>query len=166
VQHFLNFARLPAARISACDLGDVIRQAWDSVRVRATQQRVQAKLALPAEPITVRADPDQLKAVIVNLLLNALDAMKTEGRIDVDLAKTGAAIEMRIRDTGPGIDADIRSRLFQPFATSKPQGTGLGLFLASRILDEHGGSIRADNVPTGGACFTIRLPSSGDEVAP
>jgi signal transduction histidine kinase len=136
------------------------------VKVRATQQRVQANLTLPGDAVTVSADAEQLQAVLVNLFLNALDALKTEGRIDVDLVRTDGAFELRIRDTGPGISPEIRNRLFQPFATSKPQGTGLGLFLASRILDEHGGSIRAENVPGGGACFTIRLPRRTEEIAP
>jgi signal transduction histidine kinase len=73
-------------------------------------------------------------------------------------AESGS-VRLRICDTGPGIPPEIQERLFQPFATNKPHGTGLGLFLTGRILDEHGGTISAVNRPEGGACFTITLPT-------
>ena len=158
VQHFLDFARLPSVQRTTCDLRDIVRRAWEMVHVRAVQQGVQANLSLPREPVAVSADAGQLTAVLVNVFFNALDAIGSTGHIDIELVDVSDAVELRIRDTGPGIAAEIHERLFQPFATSKPNGTGLGLFLASRVLDDHGGSIRAANLSPGGACFTIRLP--------
>ena len=111
----------------------------------------------------VSADAGQLTTVMVNLFLNALDAMGTEGRLEVYLAPAEkGTIRLRICDTGPGIPPEIQERLFQPFATNKPHGTGLGLFLSVRILDEHGGAISANNRPEGGACFTITLPTHAE----
>jgi signal transduction histidine kinase len=158
VQHFLDFARLPPAKMATCDLRDVVRRAWEMVHVRAVQQNVEANLSLPMEPVIVSADAGQLTAVLVNLFFNALDAMKSAGRVDVEMVDGADGVDIRIRDTGPGIPPEIQGRLFQPFATSKPNGTGLGLFLANRVLSDHGGSIRPANLPAGGACFTIRLP--------
>ena len=160
VQQFLNFARLPAPQIAPCDLREIIRQAWELVRVRARHQHVEPAFHLPAETVNVSVDAGQLTTVMVNLFLNALDAIGTEGRLEVHLAPAeNGAIRLRICDTGSGIPPEVQEKLFQPFATNKPHGTGLGLFLSERILDEHGGTISANNRPEGGACFTITLPA-------
>jgi two-component system, NtrC family, sensor histidine kinase HydH len=159
VEHFLDFARAPKAKIAPCDLRGVVTESWSSVKTRAAQQNVHVAMNLSPSPSRVSADAERLRSVLVNLFLNALDAMPSGGRITIDLSKCGAEfLELRISDTGPGIGPEILEKLFQPFATSKPKGTGLGLFLTSQILDEHGGSIRANNRPEGGASFTIRLP--------
>jgi signal transduction histidine kinase len=159
VQQFLNFARLPAPQIAPCDLRDVIRQSWEAVQVKARQQHVAPLFHLPEQPVIVSADAGQLNTVLVNLFLNALDATGTDGKLEVYLsAEEKEAIRLRVCDSGPGIRPEIQDKLFQPFATSKPHGTGLGLFLSGRILNEHGGAISAMNRPEGGACFTITLP--------
>jgi two-component system, NtrC family, sensor histidine kinase HydH len=164
VQQFLSFARLPAPQVASCDLREIIQQAWEPVRVRAQQQRVEPAFHLPSEPVMVSVDAGQIITVLVNLFLNALDAMGSEGRLEVHLASDqDGAIRLRICDTGPGIPPEIQEKLFQPFATNKPHGTGLGLFLTGRILDEHGGAISAINRPEGGACFTITLPTQPTE---
>ena len=162
VEHFLDFARVPKPEFAPCDLRDVVTESWSSVKTRATGQHVQVAMNLPPSPARVSADAGRLRSVLVNLFLNSLDAMTSGGRISIDLSNGGAdRLEVRISDTGPGIRPEILEKLFQPFATSKPKGTGLGLFLTSQILDEHGGSIRASNRPEGGASFTIRLPVLG-----
>jgi signal transduction histidine kinase len=159
VQQFLNFARLPAPQIASCDLRDVIRHSWEAVQAKARQQRVEPTFFLPDQPVIVSADAGQLNTVLVNLFLNALDATGTHGKLEVHLAPPeNGNVRLRVCDTGPGIAAEIQEKLFQPFATNKPHGTGLGLFLSGRILSEHGGVISAANRPEGGACFTISLP--------
>ncbi len=162
VQQFLNFARLPAPQIAPCDLRDIIRQSWEAVRVKARQQRVEPVFLLPEKQVIVSADAGQLNTVLVNLFLNALDATGTDGKLEVHLAPAEhGTVRLRVCDSGPGIPAEIQEKLFQPFATNKPHGTGLGLFLSGRILNEHGGAISAMNRPEGGACFTITLPVHG-----
>lgn len=159
VQQFLNFARLPAPQIAPCDLRDIIRQSWEAVQVKARQQRVEPAFVLPEHPVVVSADAGQLNTVLVNLFLNALDAIGTNGRLEVHLSpEDHGNVRLRVCDTGPGIPPEIQEKLFQPFATNKPHGTGLGLFLSGRILNEHGGDISAINRAEGGACFTITLP--------
>jgi two-component system, NtrC family, sensor histidine kinase HydH len=159
VEQFLNFARLPAPQIAFCDLRDVVHQAWELVHIRAKQQKVEPVFRLPANAVIVSADAGQLTTVMVNLFLNALDAMGTEGLLEVHLTPAEQeTVRLRICDSGPGIPPEVQEKLFQPFATTKPHGTGLGLFLSGRILDEHRGSISANNRPEGGACFTITLP--------
>jgi two-component system, NtrC family, sensor histidine kinase HydH len=105
-----------------------------------------------------------MSTVLVNLLLNALDAMPQGGRLDVDLTtEPSGAVRLAVSDTGSGIPAEMVSRLFTPFATTKPTGTGLGLSLSRRILEEHGGRVAANNRPEGGACFVITLPPPPEE---
>ena len=137
VQQFLNFARLPTPQIAPCDLREIIYKAWELVQVRAKQQQVEPAFHVPSEPVIVAVDAGQLTTVLVNLFLNALDAIGTEGRLDVYLAPPEqGAVRLKVCDSGPGISADIQDKLFQPFATDKPHGTGLGLFLTNRILDD------------------------------
>ncbi len=95
----------------------------------------------------------------MNLFLNALDAMPLGGRLEVILeALPDVGVRLTVADTGTGISPQVAARLFTPFTTTKPTGTGLGLTISGRIIEEHGGSIRAGNRPEGGASFVITLP--------
>lgn len=166
VQSLLSFARLPDPQIKPSDLREIVQQAVVLMRPRAHHQRAEFDLRLPAQPVLVKADPAQISTVLVNLFLNALDAMSQAGRISVEClpAKNGF-VSLRVCDSGPGLPANVLERLFQPFVTTKPHGTGLGLSLSSRILQEHGGTLDAVNRPEGGACFTLSLPLSAPELA-
>jgi signal transduction histidine kinase len=160
VQGFLDFARLPTPKRVACDLREAVGQAIDLVRFRAQQQGVALDFRCGDEAVYGYVDRGQLCTVLVNLFLNALDAMPTGGRLEVELAgslEKGTTIT--VADSGGGIAADILPRLFTPFASTKPTGTGLGLSISRRILEEHGGRLRADNRPEGGARFRISLPA-------
>jgi signal transduction histidine kinase len=106
----------------------------------------------------VRSEIDQ---VLLNVLANAAQAIRTTGVITVETRREGSTALVRIADTGPGIPADALPRVFDPFFTTKPvgEGTGLGLSISYEILKKHGGEIHAENLfPDGGAVFTIRLP--------
>lgn len=161
LQSFLDFARPPRLERRDIDLRDVVRRTIVLVNPRAERQSVQIDVALPPEPLVVAADPEQLRQVLLNLLLNSLDAVGANGRIEVaaslDLSSRQAIIQ--VVDTGPGIPETIRSTLFDPFVSSKPSGTGLGLTICRRIIENHGGTITADNRPGSGARFRIQLPT-------
>jgi signal transduction histidine kinase len=159
VQGLLDFARPPAPRRCGCDLGAVVAEAVDLVRLRAGQQKVAVAIHCPSEPVVASVDSAQLCTVLVNLLLNALDAMPQGGRLEVRLEGSSAeGIRLCVTDTGTGIAPNIADRLFTPFATTKETGTGLGLSISRRIAEEHGGQLIAANRAEGGACFTIALP--------
>ena len=130
------------------------------------KQEVQLKVSAPSQPVVAAVDQDQLTTVLVNLFLNALDVVGKGGLLEARLSRLdNSTIALSILDNGPGIPKEIMARVFQPFATNKPHGTGLGLYLSARILEEHGGSITAANRPEGGACFSLKLPAQkGDEV--
>jgi signal transduction histidine kinase len=159
VQGFLNFARLPSPKCSDCDLREVVREATELVGGRARQQAVTLAVRTPDEPVNVFIDRGQLDTVLVNLFINALDAMPQGGRLEVEVDQTDdAGARVTVADTGAGISPQVASRLFTPFTTTKPAGTGLGLSISGRILQEHRGSLSAGNRPEGGARFVLTLP--------
>jgi signal transduction histidine kinase len=158
VGNFLAFARLPAPQRQVCDLREALARPLDLVRARARQQQVKLTVEAPDRPLPVSLDAGQFGTVLVNLFLNALDVMPRGGELRVELEDDGRECRLRVRDSGPGVAPEVAGRLFTPFTSTKPTGTGLGLSLSRRIVEEHGGTITADNHPEGGACFTITLP--------
>jgi two-component system, NtrC family, sensor histidine kinase HydH len=160
VQGLLDFVRPARAHRTECDLREVIRQVVELTRARRRQTGVTCGLSLPSEPVLAHVDPGQIKSVLVNLLLNALDAMPQGGHVNLRL-DTGKPSEARliIEDTGNGIPPEVLDRLFLPFTSTKPNGTGLGLNVAWRIVEEHGGRLSAENRHEGGARFVVTLPA-------
>lgn len=161
VQGLLDFARPPAIERCSIRLQETVGQAVDLVRARARQQDVGIQVHAPLDGILVFADRSQLHTVLINLLLNALDAMPQGGILQIDLSTLSEQeARLDVGDTGSGISTEMAGKLFTPFASGKPTGTGLGLSISKRIVDEHGGRIMAANRPEGGACFSIVLPAS------
>jgi signal transduction histidine kinase len=115
---------------------------------------VQITGAAPA----ILGDPEMLKIVFQNLLLNGAHAMHGRGRIQISVGAANAMSEVVIRDEGPGIPADVRDKIFTPFFTTKSRGSGLGLPTAKRIVDAHRGEIVIDCPPDGGTRVVVRLP--------
>jgi two-component system, NtrC family, sensor histidine kinase HydH len=166
VQALLDFARPPEVNKRLCDLRQLITQSLDLVRGRIQQQNVEVDLNLPADNVMVHVDRDQLTSVLVNLLLNALDAMPGGGRLGIELRQESAEkVRLDISDTGGGIDPTLAGRLFSPFVSTKPTGTGLGLSISRRVVADHGGTLTGVNRAEGGACFTITLLGSSVVVA-
>jgi signal transduction histidine kinase len=156
---FLDFARPPKPERRPFDLACVVEKAFPLLETRARRQGVTLHFAPPNKPFEVEADPEQIQQVLVNLMLNALDAMPGGGRLDVELssAKDGHVV-LRVQDTGPGISPEVMPRLFEPFVSTKETGLGLGLVVSRRIAEAHGGSLRAASRSKGGACLEVRLP--------
>ena len=156
---FLDFARPPKPERRPVELSAVVRDVLDLVRGRAEKQRVTARLEEQGGPLALVADPGQIRQVFVNLVLNALDAMPTGGTLAVVTRRAGGWVEIEISDSGRGVRPDMMPRLFQPFASTKDTGLGLGLVISRRIVEDHGGTIDAGNRPDGGASFFVRLPA-------
>ncbi len=160
LQTFLDFARPPQTVRRPLDLVEVVERAMALIGGRAQKQNVTVHFTHDQAPCFAEADAEQVVQVLVNLALNALDVMPRGGQLQVDVfaSKEGQAI-VRVLDTGPGISPQIAPRLFEPFASGKETGLGLGLAISRRIAESHGGSLLAENRPQGGACFELRLPA-------
>lgn len=144
------------------ELNDTVREAIDLVKALAQGRRITLSYLPALAGLNVKGDPVQLQQVILNLIINAMDAISDAdtGKREVSVATqhAGNQAEIRIADTGPGIPASDLASLFDPFFTTKPQGMGMGLAIARTIVEAHHGTIAAANQPAGGALFTIRLP--------
>jgi signal transduction histidine kinase len=159
LQTFLDFARPPKLQRCAYNLVDLVGEALQLVRGRADQQRVEMQIVAPPGPVIAEVDAPQLKQVIVNIGLNAIEAMPAGGKLDVLIeSKPDHFIHCTIRDTGEGISKEVLPRLFEPFVTGKETGLGLGLVVSRRIIEEHQGTLQGTNLPGHGAQFLIRLP--------
>lgn len=158
---FMDFAKPPRPERRLLDLATVVDQTIALVGGRASKQRVALRIPRPEAPVMTEADGEQIRQLLVNLALNALDVMPRGGILEIalDPAEDGW-IELRVLDTGPGINPKHLSRLYEPFFTSKETGLGLGLAVSLRIAGDHGGTLRATNRPEGGACFALRLPAT------
>jgi two-component system sensor histidine kinase HydH len=159
LQTFMDFARPPALERRNVELGDLLRRTAALVRGRAERQGVAVRVKVP-EPANLFADPEQLQQVFVNIALNALDAMPGGGTLLAGVRRSGGSAVAAFTDTGPGLSADIIGRLFEPFASTRSTGMGLGLAISRRIVESHGGSIRASSVdpPGRGTMFEVELP--------
>jgi signal transduction histidine kinase len=161
IQTFLDFARPPSSERRQTDLLQVVRRAISLMEGRARRQQVTWDIDVPPCPVSTFIDPEQIHQVLVNLLLNALDALPHGGAITVQvlLPSDGErAVTVCIHDTGAGIAPSIHERLFEPFVSGKETGLGLGLSICRRLIEAHGGVIQGHNVPEGGAAFTFTLP--------
>jgi len=140
-----------------CDFRDLIASAVDKIAVIAESQSVRIVQNLP-ERLVIAVERHRMESVVVNLLVNALEAMPTGGSIDISAVFDQHSVIVQVSDNGPGIPPDIRQRLFQPFATAgKANGFGLGLALSRQAVIDHGGEMWAESSPHG-ARFSFRLP--------
>jgi len=157
---FIDFARPSRPNGRWIDPADLVTEKLALLQGRAAKQRVELSFHPSTAPIRVEADPEQIGRVLMNLALNALDAMPKGGRLDIRLNRDDddGFIDLIVDDTGPGIGPSDPNRLFEPFQTSKEAGLGLGLAISRRIALDHGGKLVASNRPEGGARFVLRLP--------
>jgi signal transduction histidine kinase len=144
-------------------LADVVESAYQLLRYRLELFGVEVEIQMPGGDREVQADPEQLKEVLVNLLMNACEAMVQGGRIVIrqETATTPSgkqAVRLMVQDTGPGMPLAIQEKIFQPFFSTKEEGTGLGLSIASRIVADHGGSLTVRSREGEGTTFIITLP--------
>lgn len=158
IQSFLDFARPPKLHKTSIEVGKVTERTIELIHGRAEKQNVTIINNTPASSPLLQADASQLQQVLLNLALNALDVMPTGGTLTFAMRSTTTMVEITVSDTGPGISAEVRGKLYQPFVTTKPTGLGLGLVISRRIIEDHGGKLDADPSAGLGACFRIVLP--------
>ncbi len=160
VQELLDYARTPAPDRRRHVVREIVAESVARVRGRAEQKGVAIRFDSPDGPLAADCDRDQLLSLLTNLLLNAIEATPPGGEVVVRAENASGGLCVEVTDTGAGIDPSVAARLFTPFATSKPTGTGLGLTVARRIAHDHGGTLTAANRPEGGARFTLTIPEA------
>ena len=164
ITELLEFARprlLETHRLDmAATLAEMVRVFEHDKRLRETRVELRAP-----RPVWIEADPGQLRQVVWNLVRNAAEASdKSAAAIAVTVEAAGDEAILVVRDHGPGISAENRARIFEPFFSTKDGGTGLGLATVHRIVEAHRGAITVDSPTGGGAAFTVRLPLAGPEM--
>jgi two-component system, NtrC family, sensor kinase len=162
LQNLLEFSRPPEVELTPLSMNEVVTGSLQLCRHQLAMSGVKIDTVLGEALPQVKANSNQLRQVLLNLLLNAGQAMETSAtkRITVATARTDHGLDVRIADTGPGMSDDVQSRLFRPFFTTKRRGdgTGLGLSVSRSIVEAHGGTIRVESQPGRGATFIITLP--------
>ena len=156
VDDFGEYARTPAPNLQPLDLNALVREVLGLYENSDAPVRPKLQAALPQ----VMGDPTQLRQVIHNLLRNAQDALagRVDARIEVETERAANQACLRISDNGCGFPEAIMTRVFEPYVTTKPRGTGLGLAIVKKIIDEHNGAVRVENLPAGGASVSVTLP--------
>jgi len=166
ILRFLQFARPGEPELSDIDLEDVSRRVVKLVRPQAATRGIEISEAYTERTGPLRADSTQLGQVLLNILLNAVEATPNGGHIAVAAAAADRMVELRVHNSGEPIDTDLCKRIFEPFFSTKAQGTGLGLAIASAIVEKHQGRIWAEPGEDGGTALRVRLPQFlGDDDA-
>ncbi|HKY09133.1 MAG TPA: ATP-binding protein, partial [Candidatus Binatia bacterium] len=160
VQELLEFGRPKKADFILTDVNEIVHRTMNLVQPQAGKNNVETATEVETGLPQIYADPQQLQQILLNLSLNALDAMPRGGKLSIQAVRDGAdQIMVAIADTGIGIDSDVLPRIFQPFFTSKKRrGLGLGLPICDRIAKSHGGNIEVESTTGEGTVFKIRLP--------
>ena len=145
------------------DLNELVRSTIDFVKPQNKFDAIRVELSAPEDVLTVHADPQQIRQVVLNLLSNAAEAIREGGNGDggtirVEAFRLAEAAELRVTDDGAGFDEETRRRIFEPHFTTKEKGHGFGLAVCHRVVENHGGRIEAVSSPGQGATFTVQLP--------
>ncbi len=164
VNNFLEFSRPPKLKMQSASPSDAVDLAVQLLRHRLESYDVQVDLKRDERLPNIQCDTEQLKEVLINLMVNACEAMVTEGTITIEEQATkhqniGPVMVIKLTDTGPGVSEPLREKMFQPFFTTKEEGTGLGLSIAARIVEEHGGWLDYEPGPGKGSTFVLTLPA-------
>ena len=157
--NFLEFAKPKPPVFQEVDLKEVLDRTLDWISIPARKQRVEVLREYPEEKVLIPVDPEQVREALVNLEMNALEAMPQGGKLRIVLnQKDDREVTIRLSDTGGGISPELESKIFDPFFTTKQKGTGLGLSIVHSVVKNHGGTISVISNNGEGTTFTLTLP--------
>ena len=167
IHDLLSFARPSQLVQRRLDLNGILVRMLELARLEKPQVAVLVETALDPRLPPVLGDGEKMGQVFLNLILNAMDALATEGRIEIwtRFRQEDETVEVSIADNGHGIADEIRSRVFDPFFTTKEKGTGLGLSIVHTIVQQHSGKVELKPRPGGGTIASVRIPSARNEAA-
>jgi signal transduction histidine kinase len=150
--------------VKEIDLNETVREVIGFIEAVAHGRGIALKCAVTSVDLRVKGDAVQLQQVVLNLIINAMDAISEaatkEREVSVSTDLSGVWAEIKVRDTGPGMAVEDFKNVFNPFFTTKPSGMGMGLAIVRTIVEAHHGQISAENQLSGGALFTVRLPAA------
>jgi PAS domain S-box-containing protein len=162
VSNMLSFARSSRPQLREFDLGELIEKTLSFIEPIFAQRKIHVGRSDSPEPVRLRGDPDMLRQMLMNLFMNALQAIPEQGKIMVRTRRSLPDwVEIEVEDTGIGIAPENLNRIFDPFFTTSEHGTGLGLSLVHQIVEKHNGKVTAQSMLGKGTCFTMILPLDG-----
>jgi two-component system sensor histidine kinase HydH len=163
ISELLEFARPTRLNLKPSNLNDLLTHSVRLVQQEATAKNIRIRLTPAPDSPVAQMDPDRLTQSLLNLYLNAFQAMETGGELTITTGTTmedGGKVTLDIRDNGSGIEAEALNQIFDPYFTTKPKGTGLGLAIVHKIVEAHQGTIKVRSTPGEGTVFSITLPLS------
>ena len=158
VDHFLRLAGPSELDLEPVEVAKVIGHVCNLLRPEAAARQIELTTEVQSTLPAIRADSVRLTQALMNLVINSMQAVERSGRINVSANLVEAAVLIQVTDTGPGIPPEKLASIFDPYFTTKAEGSGLGLWIAQQIITAHGGRIQARNGPSGGALFAMALP--------
>ena len=167
ISELLTLVRPHPLRLAAADLSQLAEETLFLARDGGSRGRIAFVLELARELPMVQVDPGAIKQVLLNVLVNAIQAIAGPGKVRITTARHGEGeVSIRVADDGCGIPDAVRNRIFDPFYSTKPTGTGLGMAIARRIIEDHHGRIEVDSTEGEGSAFTLILPSVPEQGEP
>jgi signal transduction histidine kinase len=166
IERFLVFARARTTNAQVQEIGHILQEVVEVVGPAATHARVERHLEIAHDLPLVRADAELLRQAVLNLCVNAIQAMQEAGKggsLTVRAGAEGAGALIEVADTGPGLDPETVQHVFEPFFTTKASGTGLGLAIVRQAAEAHGGQVEVQSEPGKGATFRIRIPPAAEQ---
>lgn len=165
VRHFISLSGPSSLNLRAADVSRMVRHVCDLLHPEAARRSIEITTKVPENLPAVVLDCEQITQALMNLVINAVQAVESNGRVEVTAAanKGGEILSFEVCDTGPGIPAEKQSAIFEPFYTTKPEGSGLGLWIVEQIVTAHGGVVGVSNGLNGGAVFVVQLPLRDQE---
>jgi len=166
IRRVMDFSRPSAPRLVLTDINQPIGEAIKLTAVTLRKSGIKIDAALAQDLPKSLMDPHMIEEVIVNLITNAADAMKNpaaDKRVRITSSVNNKQLLVTFSDSGPGVPSGLRDKIFDPFYTTKPDSTGIGLSLCGRVISDHGGSISLHTSQLGGAEFVMLLPIKSGE---
>jgi signal transduction histidine kinase len=163
VRTFLDFNRPVEVVLEDVDVASSSAEILNLLEPEAVQKGIEISLERPEEEVVVKADPDLLRQALLNIAVNAIEAMSSGGQLRIEVEKSRESCTIRIQDTGPGIPPQQRDKIFQLYYTTKPRGTGIGLAMTYRAVQLHGGTIEVEGETGKGTIFCVTLPLASEQ---
>ena len=165
VKSFLDFAKLPPPNLEKSRIIPLIESTINLVTPKMSLQNIQIQKKFAVDNLEAVIDKEQIRQVLLNVMLNAIEAMPNDGTLEIGACinndkNSSKTLDITVKDTGVGISTEIQKKILEPFFTTKADGTGLGLFIASRIMQAHNGKIEIDSRVGEGTVVTLKIPVS------